>query len=143
MAAQPKPPPRKLTPGEVNQVIEHMPFNRLLGVRCTRVHKDGITVEIPLRPDLMNGGGMLHGGVTASMADLAVGLALFQHFGGVRRIATVEMTVSYLRPVTLAKLVGRSKLVRVGERLAVGQVDLFDGKKNRVGVATATYMILG
>ena len=49
------------------------------------------------------------------MADLAVGLALYQRFGGMRRMATVEMKINYLRPISSGKLIARSHLVRVGE----------------------------
>ncbi len=117
-----------------------MPFNHHLGIRCRRVHRDGITIECPLRPELMNGAGVLHGGVTATMADVAVGLALQRHFGGVTPITTVELKVNYMRPVAHGKIVARSHLMRVGSRVMVGRVDLFDGRRNLVGAALATYI---
>ena len=46
-------------------------FNELLGVKLVERHEDGITIRVPLRQELMNFGGVLHGGVTASAADIA------------------------------------------------------------------------
>lgn len=120
-----------------------MPFNASLGIRVVRLHRDGITIECPLREDLMNGVGVLHGGVTATMADVAVGIALNRHFGGVRPLTTVEMKVNFFRPVSGSKIVARSHLVRMGSTLCVGQVDLFDSDKKLVGAALVTYMLLG
>ena len=79
---------------------------------------------------------------TATMADAAVGIALWNHHGGKRQHTTVEMKINYLAPVTGHKIVARSRLVRVGRHLCIGHVDLFDGKRNRVGIAIVTYMLL-
>ena len=75
----------------INAIIHKMPFNKLLGMRAVSTHKDGITIECKLRPELLNFAGVLHGGVTATMADAAVGIALWKHFKGTRKHTTVEM----------------------------------------------------
>jgi len=117
-------------------------FNHLLGLELVRTHRDGLTIQCRVRPDLLNSAGSLHGGVTASLADAAVGSALYQHFGGTRKFATVELKVNYFRPVTEGRLVARSRLLRIGSTICVGQVDLSDGQRRSVGVAIVTYMFL-
>src|SRR5262249_40597440 len=76
------------------------------------------------------------------VADAAVGCALYHHFGGARRFATVELKVNYFRPVTEGRLIARSRLVRIGSTICVGQVDLYDGHRRSVGLAIVTYMLL-
>lgn len=117
-------------------------FNRTLGIRLVRQHRDGVTVECPLRPALLNSDSVLHGGVTAAVADAAVGIAISRRFGGTQRHTTVELKLNYLLPVAGGKLVARSRLLRVGRRLCVGWVDLFDQRKRLVAVAVVTYMLL-
>ena len=117
-------------------------FNDLLGIELVRTHRDGVTIQCRLRPDLMNGVGRLHGGVTASVADAAVGIALYHRFQGERRFTTVELKVNYFRPVAEGVLMARSHLVRVGSTICVGRVDMFDEEKRAVGLAIATYMFL-
>ena len=90
----------------------------------------------------MNTAGTLHGGVTASVADAAVGSALQHHFQGKRRFTTVEMKVNYFRPVTEGRLVARSHLVRIGSSICVGRVELSDGHRRSVGLAIVTYMFI-
>ena len=128
---------------KLKQFLNEIPFNQHIGLRLVRLHKDGITIACTLRPALMNGAGVLHGGVTATMADVAVGMALARHLGRPRAAATVEMKINYLRPVTHGKITARAHLVKVGSRLCCGRVDILDREKRPVAAALVTYMILG
>jgi uncharacterized protein (TIGR00369 family) len=101
-----------------------------------------LTVECAVRPDLLNGARVVHGGVTATMADAAVGIALNRHFGGKRPITTVELKINYFRPVAEGKIFARAYLVRVGSSICVGRADLRDGQKNLIATALVTYMLL-
>jgi acyl-CoA thioesterase len=126
----------------IRDLLTRHAFNHLLGFELVRMHRDGLTIQCRLRPELMNSAGSLHGGVSASIADAAVGCALYCHFDGKRRFTTVEMKVNYFRPVTEGRLLARSKLVRVGSTICVGQVDLQDDRRRPVGLAIVTYMML-
>ena len=75
-----------------------MRFNQLVGIRLVRIHRDGVTIDCKLRPELMNAHGVLHGGVTATLADAAVGIAITTRVGR-PAATTVEMKVNYLCPV--------------------------------------------
>jgi len=127
---------------KLSQFLNGIQFNQLVGLRLVRLHKDGVTIECPLRPELMNGNGVVHGGVTATLADVAVGMALARHLGRPRAAATVELKINYLRPVARGKITARAHLVKVGSRLCCGRVEICDGEKRPVAAALITYMIL-
>jgi acyl-CoA thioesterase len=127
---------------ELKQFLHEIPFNAHVGLRLVRLHKDGVTIECGMRPELLNGSGVLHGGVTATLADVAVGMALARHLGRPRSATTVEMKINYLRPVVHGKITARSHLVKVGSRLCCGRVEIFDAAKRPVAAALITYMIL-
>lgn len=131
-----------LSLAEVNALIARMPFNSVLGIRVTRLHADGVSIECALRKDLLNTNGTLHGGVLATLADSAVGIALNRHFGGLRPITTVEMKINYLKPVSGAKVRARARLLRIGKHLCVAQADLGDRKTGLAATALVTYMLL-
>jgi len=122
--------------------LPRTPFNGLLGMRVRRAHDDGLTIECQVRDDLKNAFGAMHGGVMASLADAAVGMALYRHTGGRRPAATVELKINYFRPVTEGRLIARARLLRVGSTLCVGSVELTDAKKRSIGAALVTYMFL-
>ena len=132
----------KLTEQKIRDFIASVPFAKLLGIRLTRVHRDGVTIECTLRPELTNSAAVAHGGVAATLVDAAVGVALNRHFGGKRPITTVEMKINYFLPATKGRLFARAHLLRVGSTLCVGSVDLTDTQGDTLGTALVTYMLL-
>ena len=132
----------KLTAQQIRDVLPRVPFATLLGIKLTRVHSDGVTIECALRPELTNSFAVAHGGVAATLADAAVGTALNRHFGGKRPITTVEMKINYFLPATEGRIFARARLLRIGSTLCVGSVDLTDTRGNNLGTALVTYMLL-
>lgn len=122
--------------------MARVPFNVLVGMRLHRVHRDGITIVCTLRRALQNSAGAVHGGLTASMADAAVGIAIYRHFGGKRATTTVELKINYFRPVTKGHIFARSHLLRIGSTLCTGSVDLTDEHARLIGTALVTYIFL-
>jgi uncharacterized protein (TIGR00369 family) len=133
---------RQLRDSLTRDSLTKVPFNALLGMRLHGVHRDGITIDCTLRDDLRNSGGVAHGGVAAAMADAAVGGAIQRHFGGGRRITTVELKINYFLPVTEGRIFARSHLLRIGSTLCVGSVDLTDEHGRAIGTAIVTYMLI-
>ena len=80
--------------------------------------------------------------VAAAMADAAVGIAIQRHFGGKRRITTVELKINYFRPVSEGVIRARSRLLRIGSTLCVGSVDLTDDHGRAIGTAIVTYIFV-
>ncbi|HEY1340339.1 MAG TPA: PaaI family thioesterase [Bryobacteraceae bacterium] len=130
------------TAEETRSFLTRHAFNHLLGFELVRVHRDGITIQCRVREDLLNSAGNLHGGVTASIADAAVGSAIAHHYAHRRPFTTVELKVNYFRPVKEGRVIARSRLLRVGSSICVGRVDMTDGERRDVGVAIVTYMFL-
>src|SRR5258708_10203700 len=131
-----------MTLRQLRDSLTKAPFNALLGMRLHRVHRDGITIDCTLRDDLRNSAGVAHGGIAAAMADAAVGGAIQRHFGGGRRITTVELNINYFLPVTEGRIFARSHILRLSPTLCVGNVDLTDEQGCAIGTAIVTYMII-
>ena len=132
----------KLTARQIRDFLPKIPFNMLLGVKLTRLHRDGVTIDCALRHELTNSAGVAHGGVAAALADVAVGIAINRHFGGKRPITTVEMKINYFRPAAEGRIFARSRLLRIGSTLCVGSVGLTDAQGNALGTALVTYLFL-
>lgn len=131
-----------MTLTELRDLVDGMPFNQLLGIRVTRLHPDGVTIECKLRDELRNSARLLHGGVSATMADAAVGISMTRHFGGRRMSTTAELKISYLRPIAEGKATARAHLIRIGGNLCIGRVDLFDSSRRLAATALVTYILL-
>ncbi len=72
----------KRTAQQIRNFLPRVLFATLLGIKLTRLHRDGVTIECVLRHELTNSAGVAHGGVAAALVDAAVGMALHRHFGG-------------------------------------------------------------
>jgi uncharacterized protein (TIGR00369 family) len=117
-----------------------MPFEHHLGVRVVERHDDGVTCECPIRPELMNGNGVMHGGIIACIADEAAWWAMDAHTDRARNSTTAELKVNYLLPITGEKVLARVVLLRVGRTLCVSRVDMFGGDGRLAAAATVTYI---
>jgi len=127
---------------ELRSYVDKMPFNALLGIRVLRYHSDGLTVELAVKEELLNSAGVLHGGVFATLADAAVGIALARHFEGKRSMTTTELKINYMRPVAEGKVRARARLLKVGTRLCVGSVEMKNAADQMVAAALLSYMLL-
>ncbi|MEZ5402372.1 MAG: PaaI family thioesterase [Bryobacteraceae bacterium] len=130
-----------LTLPELRQVMDRAPFNNQLGIRVKQLHRDGVSIECPIRPESANLAGTLHGGITATLADVAAGFATLAHYGDLP-LTTVELKLNYFLPVTGKKVTARARRLRAGRTLCVSQVEILNADRKLAAVAIVTYMIL-
>ena len=133
---------KKLSAPQVREVLAKIHFAGHLGVRLSALHRDGLTLECSVRKELLNSAELLHGGVNATLADAAAGVALHYLLGSHRPITTVEMKINYFRPVASGRIFARAHMMRMGSNICVARVDLSDDRKKLIGTALVTYMIL-
>ncbi|CAM5215862.1 Phenylacetic acid degradation protein OS=Bosea thiooxidans OX=53254 GN=ARD30_00970 PE=4 SV=1 [Bosea thiooxidans] len=93
--------------------------------------------EKHLRP-----GGTISGPTMMALADLALYAAILAQIGPVALAVTTNLSFNFLRKPGQAALIGEAKLLKLGKRLAVGEVRLFSqGESEIVCHATGTYSI--
>ena len=93
--------------------------------------------EKHLRP-----GGTISGPTMMALADLALYAANLAQIGPVGLAVTTSLNFNFLRKPGQAALIGEAKLLKLGKRLAVGEVGLYSqGEVEMVCHATGTYSI--
>src|SRR5258708_31587365 len=106
-----------------------MAFEHSLLIRVARKHAYGVTIQCPLREDLLNSNGVLHGGVAASIADEAAWHAMLHAYGGDRPATTTELKVNYLRPLAGKKVIARTYTLPAVKTLHAPRAGLFGTQK--------------
>jgi acyl-CoA thioesterase len=86
--------------------------------------------------------GFAHGGVSASLIDSAVGLALCTMIDHGSVITTINLQVNFLAPAKPGSLTARGRIIHKGKRTAVGDCQVSDEDGKLVSKGTATYLIL-
>jgi uncharacterized protein (TIGR00369 family) len=77
-----------------------------------------------------------------ALADTAVWVAVLSVVGRVAMTVTVDLNIHFLRPAAPVDVVAEARLLKIGRRLAVGDVLMYsDGDPEPVAHATVTYAI--
>lgn len=119
------------------------PWVQALDLRVEAAGDDGVRLRLPLTPALVRTGDVLCGQAMMAAADTAMVLALMQHFGAFRPCTTVQLSTSFLRPLSAQDAHIHARVLRAGKALAFGEIELAgarDGKS--VCRASTTYALL-
>ncbi len=94
--------------------------------------------EVNLRP-----GGTVSGPTMMALADHAMYAVILGHIGPVALAVTTNLNINFLRKPGLQDLLAEGRLLKLGKRLAVGEVTLFneDEEDDPVAHVTSTYSI--
>lgn len=116
------------TPEDVLRIVEdHVPFNRLLGIRGESVGVGRCVLVLPVRPEFVGDPRRpaLHGGVLSTLIDTAGGMAAWTALGPGETVSTVDLRVDYLEPGGLGgPLRAEAELVRKGNRVCHVKIGL-------------------
>jgi acyl-coenzyme A thioesterase PaaI-like protein len=87
-------------------------------------------------------GGTVSANTLMALADTAMYLAVLTSIGPVPLCLTVNCNMSFLRRPEKSDIITEAKILKLGQRLAVGEVALFShGVEELVAHATVTYSI--
>jgi uncharacterized protein (TIGR00369 family) len=128
--------------GRIKKAIDTVPFARLLGIELDNISRGTATLSLRIRKQLLQNHGVVHGGVIASLIDTATAFAIISLLAPSERVTTVDLTVSYLRPLTEGRLTAVARVLRSGRRLFVVSADVFDKDGKLATTALSTYIKL-
>ena len=130
-----------------------VPFNKWLALELTEF--DPVKLRVENRQELVGNAvhNFLHGGIIASVLDVAGGIAIFQNllsaseigtpeeaaerFG---RVGTVDIRIDYLRPGTGKEFIATGEIIRQGNRISVTRMELHNDQGQLVALGTGTYV---
>jgi len=87
-------------------------------------------------------GGTVSGPAMMALADTTMYIVLLAMIGPVALAVTTNLTINFLRKPGLGDMLAEARLLKLGRRLAVGEVTLFSGDRSEpVAHCTLTYSI--
>ena len=118
------------------------PWVLATGIRAEAMRADGATLRIPFDDRLCRVGGMMCGQTLVTGADTAMVIALASQMGDAfRPVPTVDLSISYMRPVTGGDAVLVAKVLRLGKTLAFCTCEISDAGGRLAAFATGTFAI--
>lgn len=126
------------------QVLASQPFSVLVGAELLFFSQGRAELKIPIRPELKQQHGFVHGGVISYAADNTLTFAGGSVLGP--GVATSEFKINYLRPAIGDFLVARATVIYTSKSQAVCRCDVFvskEGKESLCATSQGTIAKLG
>ncbi len=120
--------------------LEHQHFMMHIGCQLTVIEPGYVEAVIELGAIHQQQIGLVHGGVTATIADVAAGFAGFTLVAADEHTVTAEIKISYLRKGRGSKLLAVGRVVKAGSAFHFCEADVFcyDDDNNKMLIAKAT-----
>jgi uncharacterized protein (TIGR00369 family) len=132
-----------ITTVELGRLIrEGVPMVGNLGVEVVTLGAGTAGLRLPCQDDFVRPGGTVTGPVMFALADVALYGAVLSLIGPVELAVTTSMTINFLRRPPLRTVIAEARVLKIGKRLAYGEVFLFsEGDDQPVAHVTGTYSI--
>jgi uncharacterized protein (TIGR00369 family) len=111
----------------LQQMLDAYEFHRILKMQVVEVsNPHSVRLRLPFSPSyaLLSATGNYHGGVLASLADVAGSLACI--VDGAKPFATMHMAIDFLKSPCGCDLYASAKVIKSDGKVAVADVEIID-----------------
>jgi uncharacterized protein (TIGR00369 family) len=121
---------------------ETEPYCRELGVDVDDLGEGRVRLRLPYHDKNSNPGQALHGGVAASMIDIAGRLAADTGFSGEGEASAIDVSVNYLAAAIGEEIFAEAKVLRRGKEITYAEVDVATADKKSIAKGLVTTRIV-
>ncbi len=135
----------QLTKAQLDRVagaLDKVPFAKLIGIELEAVEFGKATLAFDVRDELKQNHGVVHGGAIAALMDSATAFAIISILEPGEHVTTVDLTISYLRPLTRGRARAIAEVVKAGRRIIVVTAELRDEEGKLAATALTNYIKL-
>ena len=137
-----RPPPRITIADFERLARDELPLVEQYGIRAERIEAGRVVMRMPCGDGVLRPGGTVNGPAMVALADVAMYALVLSLIGPAELAVTTSLTANFLRRPKPADLLAEARILKLGARLAVGEVSLFtEGESEPVTHVTATYSI--
>ena len=117
-------------------------FHTKSGLSIEKVGPDGCLVRHAYHDKMIRPGGTISGPTLMALADFAMYVVVLSAIGPVPLAVTINLNINFLRRPEPRDLLAEARLIKLGKRLAVGEVAIrSEGLEDLVAHVTSTYSI--
>jgi uncharacterized protein (TIGR00369 family) len=133
----------RITIAEFNEILAaSLPIAAAWGMETVEIGVGHAIVRIAYDQAFLRPGGTIGGPVLMGLADVAMYAAVLGAIGPEPLAVTSSLSINFLTKPTQAGLRAIARILRLGKRLAVGEVELFsEGSDAMVAHVVATYAL--
>ena len=117
-------------------------IHELLGVDTLEASPERVVLRVAVDWRVHQHFGILHGGVSALLAESAASIGASLAAGPERRVVGVELSASHLRALRDGHLTAAATPIRVGRTMQVWHIDLYDDEGRAICDAKCTLAVI-
>lgn len=126
---------------KMRELYDASPVHAHMGLTLEEVGNGTVTVRLDVKPEYINGIGVIHGGVITAGLDSAILQSVRSRCSDGDHMTTVELKVNFLEPANPPTLTFIGKAARVGGLLGVAHAEAYDAEGKHVATAMGTIAI--
>jgi uncharacterized protein (TIGR00369 family) len=127
---------------QAKRLYQHSYLRTHFGFDGTYYPPDRYHLEATTHPYMMNIANYVHGGISAYIADSAMGILINTVLQPGGAAVTSNLTIHYLAPGQGEKLRAEAVLLHLGKRNAVSECRIFNDDGTVIAFVTATFSII-
>lgn len=132
----------KVTPRQIDGLLREYQLDHDGHITIEALGNQSARARFRVGKQHLRPGDTVSGPTLMALADVAMYAALLGEIGLVPLAVTTSLNINFLRKPAQKDVIGEAKLLKVGRRLAVGEITLFsDGDPEPVAHVTCTYSI--
>ncbi|MBL4887318.1 MAG: PaaI family thioesterase [Flavobacteriaceae bacterium] len=128
-----------------NVFENHMPVNRFMGIKVVDIKEGYVKIHMPFKEEFI--GDFIqkrwHGGMQASLADTAGGLAAMTTVSSIaEKVSTIDMRLDFLNASEPKDLYAEAEVLKIGKRIIKVDVKLYHQKNTIIALARCGFSVL-
>ncbi len=120
----------------VHRMFDHDPFSQWLGIELLEIGEGISSLRLTVKPEMLNGFDVLHGGITYSLADSSLAFASNAHG---RKSMSIETSISHTKPCKVGDVLTTKTVERsISNKIAIYDITIFNQHNETVALFKGT-----
>lgn len=116
-------------------------FWGFLGCEFVSINEGMLTIALEAKPHHLNPIGMVHGGVTSSLLDTAMGI-IAMIARPEEKVVTTNLNVHFVSPLYAGRLIVTAELIHQSRKMITAQGRVVDSEGNLGTMGTGTFRVI-
>ncbi len=129
--------------GELRGRLRDSEFYRWADIDLAEAEPGRAVVTFEAGPQHVNLQGLVHGGMLATLADTAMGLAVRTVLEPGRRHVTVQLGIEFMAPGRPGRIAAEGRSLKIGRQLGFAEADVTDAEGRLLARAHSTISVTG
>lgn len=132
----------EMTPAEIQDFMKKSFPQARMPIEIEELRDGFLRIRVPVGERYLRPGGTVSGPTLMTIVDTAMYFLVLGMIGPVALALTTNLNINFLRAPKPADVIAEAEMLKLGKRLAVGQVTVYsDGRDEPVAHATVTYSV--